>query len=136
MAPKTKPTAQLNMAEIMEFITKTGTKDLQELSFAIEKQRLAKRDGELSEAKEKIDAILSKIDADLYDIYPHLKAKKTTNGSNGVRAPKYRLPDGTEWAGLGRMKNEFKAALIQEGIESPDMKDPKTVAALEKYSIH
>lgn len=96
--------------------------DFQELmnSLLEEQKELNAR---IAEAKEQAIQQVQEL-IDIFKLKPEDLFNEVSASANKVRRPavmKYRLPNGVEWSGRGRMKKEFETYLINHGLTEKDL---------------
>ena len=111
--------------KFMKDLSYTEVKDLRDAA----QQRVDELEGEAKEkAKKELAEKAQQLGFDLSDLFPVVikaQVRRTADSSPrgaGQRASpkaKYRLPNGVEWSGRGRIKKEFQLA-IAEGKKLED----------------
>lgn len=96
-------------------VDKMSLKDLNDLEAKLAKAKAAVKNRAKSEAKQKIDAILSSYGFVIADLYAVARVGRPRGSSVGNKAAKYANPDNRSetWTGRGRKPNWLVAKLAK-----------------------
>ena len=129
------------MARLPE-ITELSGKQLNQLIESAEKLLKQRKATKIQEYRDKIAAELGEEGISIAEVFgtaPKPRGRPKGDGSRSPAKMKYRLPDGTEWSGKGRLPVVLRDALkgaegYSENDASFDSKEARA-KALEKYLI-